>query len=93
MRLRPLQIDHTRKEESPKQFAALDHSKQQNGEPKNRDQLNYHLQTANLGAASLSMSSQPRFGVEGLDESGTALPLLIEISGRRRKSNFTSVRK
>ena len=58
--------DHTRKEESPKQFAALDHSKQQNGEPKNRDQLNDHLQTATLGAASLPMSSQPRFGVEGL---------------------------
>ncbi len=58
--------DHTRKEESPKQFAAPDHSKQKNGEPKNRDQLNDHLQTANLGAASLPMSSQPRFGIEGL---------------------------
>ena len=30
----PPENDHTRKEESPKQFAALDHSKQQNGEPK-----------------------------------------------------------
>ena len=58
--------DHTRKEKSPKQFAAPDHSKQKNGEPKNRDQLNDHLQTANLGAVILPMSSQPRFGIEGL---------------------------
>ncbi len=68
--------DHTRKEESPKQFAALDHSKQQNGEPKNLDQLNNHLQTANLGAASLPMSSQPRFGVEGLANPAPRYPYL-----------------
>ena len=68
--------DHTRKEESPKQFAALDHSKQQNGEPKNRDQLNDHLQTANLGVASLSMSSQPRFGIEGLANPAPRYPYL-----------------
>ena len=68
--------DGTRKEESPKQLAALDHSKQQNGEPKNRDQLNDHLQTANLGAASLPMSSQPRFGVEGLANPAPRYPYL-----------------
>ena len=68
--------DHTRKEESPKQFAALDHSKQLNGEPKNRDQLNDHLQTANLGAASLPMSSHPRFGVEGLANPAPRYPYL-----------------
>ena len=68
--------DHTRKEESPKQFAALDHSKQQNGEPKNRDQLNDHLQTANLGVASLPMSSQPRFGIEGLANPAPRYPYL-----------------
>ena len=68
--------DHTRKEESPKQLAALDHSKQQNGEPKNRDQLNDHLQTANLGAASLPKSSQPRFGVEGLANPAPRYPYL-----------------
>ena len=68
--------DHTRKEESPKQFAAPDHSKQQNGEPKNRDQLNDHLQTANLGAASLPISSQSRFGVEGLSNPAPRYPYL-----------------
>ena len=68
--------DHTRKEESPKQFAALDHSKQLNGEPKNRDQLNDHIQTANLGAASLPMSSHPRFGVEGLANPAPRYPYL-----------------
>ena len=68
--------DHTRKEESPKQLAALDHSKQQSGEPKNRDQLNDHLQTANLGAASLPKSSQPRFGVEGLANPAPRYPYL-----------------
>ena len=68
--------DHIRKEESPKQFAALDHSKQLNGEPKNRDQLNDHLQTANLGAASLPMSSHPRFGVEGLANPAPRYPYL-----------------
>ena len=68
--------DHTRKEESPKQFAAPDHSKQQNGEPKYRDQLSDNLQTANLGAASLPMSSQPRFGVEGLANPAPRYPYL-----------------
>ena len=68
--------DGTRKEETPKQYAALNHSKQQNGEPKNRDQLNDHLQTANLGAASLPMSSQPRFGVEGLSNPAPRYPYL-----------------
>ena len=68
--------DGTRKEESPKQLAALDHSKQPNGEQKNRDQLNDHLQAANLGAASLPMSSQPRFGVEGLANPAPRYPYL-----------------
>ena len=68
--------DGTRKEESPKQLAALDHSKQPNGEPKNRDQLNDHLQAANLGAASLPMSSQPSFGVEGLANPAPRYPYL-----------------
>ena len=68
--------DGTRKEESPKQLAALDHSKQQNGEPEIRDQLIVHLQTANLGAASLPMSLQPRFGVEGLANPAPRYPYL-----------------
>ena len=68
--------DSTKKEETPKQYAALNHSKQQNGEPKNRDQLNDHLQTANLGAASLPISSQPRFGVEGLANPAPRYPYL-----------------
>ena len=68
--------DHTRKEESPKQLAALDHSKQKSGELKNRDQLNDHLETANLGAASLPKSSQPRLGVEGLANPAPRYPYL-----------------
>ena len=72
----PPENDHTRKEESPRQFPALVHSKQQNGEPKIRDQLNDHLQTTNLGAASLPMSSQPRFGVEGLANPAPRYPYL-----------------
>ena len=68
--------DRTRKEESPKQFAALDHSKQQIGKPKNRDQSSDHLQTANLGAASLPISSQPKFGVEGLANPAPRYPYL-----------------
>ena len=72
----PPKIDHTRKEESPKQFATLDHSKQQNGEPKLRDQSSNHLQTANLGAASLPISSQPKFGVEGLANPAPRYPYL-----------------
>ena len=68
--------DGTRKEESPKQFPALVHSKQQNGEPKNRDQSSDHLQTANLGAVSLPMNSQPRFGVEGLANPTPRYPYL-----------------
>ena len=68
--------DGTRNEESPKQYAALNHFKQQNGEPKFRSRSNDHLQTANLGAASLSMSSQPRFGVEGLANSAPRYPYL-----------------
>ena len=72
----PTAKDRTRKEESPKQFAALDHSKQQNGEPKNRDQSSDHLQTANLGAASLPMSSQPRFGVVGSANPAPRYPYL-----------------
>ena len=68
--------DHTTKEESPKQLAALDHSKQQNGEPKNRDKLKDHLQAANLAAASLPMSSQPKFGVEGLANPAPRYPYL-----------------
>ena len=72
----PPENDHTRKEESPKQFAALDHSKQQNGEPKNRDQSSDHPQTANLGAASLPISSQPKFGVEGLSNPAPRYPYL-----------------
>ena len=72
----PPKNDHIKKEESPKQFAALDHSNQQIGEPKNRDQINDHLQTANLGAASLPMSSQPRFGVEGLANPAPRYPYL-----------------
>ena len=69
-------MDRTRKEESPKQFAALDHFKQQIGEPKNRDQSSDQIQTANLGAASLPMSSQPRFGVEGLANPAPRYPYL-----------------
>ena len=72
----PPENDHTRKEEIPKQFAALDHSKQQNGEPKNRDQSSDHPQTANLGAASLPISSQPKFGVEGLSNPAPRYPYL-----------------
>ena len=72
----PPENEHTRKEESPKQFAALDHSKQQNGEPKNNDQSSDHLQTANLGAASLRISSQPKFGVEGLANPAPRYPYL-----------------
>ena len=68
--------DHTRKEESPKQFAALNHSKQQNGEPKNRDQSSDHFQTANLGVVSLPMNSQPKFGVEGLANPAPRYPYL-----------------
>ena len=68
--------DRTRKEESPKQFAAFDHSKQQIGEPKNRDQSSGHLQTTNLDAVSLPMSSQPRFGVEGLANPAPRYPYL-----------------
>ena len=68
--------DRTRKEESSKQFAALDHSKQQIGKPKNHDQSSDHLQTTNLGAASLPMSSQPKFGVEGLANSAPRYPYL-----------------
>ena len=64
------------KKESPKQFAALDYSKQQNGEPKNRDQSSDHLQTANLGAVSLPMNSQPKFGVEGLSNPAPSYPYL-----------------
>ena len=72
----PPETDHTRKEESPKQFAALDHSKQQNGEPKNRDQSSDHLQSANLGVVSLPMNSQPKFGVEGLSNPAPRYPYL-----------------
>ena len=72
----PPENEHTRKEESPKQFAALDHSKQQNGEPKNRDQSSDHLQTANLGVVSLPMNSQPKFGVEGLSNPAPRYPYL-----------------
>ena len=72
----PPETDHTRKEESPKQFAALDHSKQQNGEPKNRYQSSDHLQTANLGVVSLPMNSQPKFGVEGLSNPAPRYPYL-----------------
>ena len=70
--------DQTRKEEeeSPKQFAALNHSKQQNDEPNFRGQSNDHLQTANLGAASVPISSQPRFGVEGLSNPAPRYPYL-----------------
>ena len=72
----PPENEHTRKEESPKQFAALDHSKQQNGEPKNNDQSSDHLQTANLGVVSLPMNSQPKFGVEGLSNPTPRYPYL-----------------
>ena len=72
----PPENEHTRKEESPKQFAALDHSKQQNGEPKNNDQSSDHLQTANLGVVSLPMNSQPKFGVEGLSNPAPRYPYL-----------------
>ena len=68
--------DGTRKRESPKQYSALNQSKQQNGEPKYRGRSNDHLQTANLGAASLSISSQPRFGVEGLANPAPRYPYL-----------------
>ena len=72
----PPKNDHIKKEESPKQFAALDHSNQQIGEPKIRNQSSDHLQTANLGAASLPISSQPKFGVEGLANPAPRYPYL-----------------
>ena len=68
--------DATRKEESPKLYAAPNHSKQQISEPKFRSRPNDHLQTANLGAASLPISSQPRFGVEGLSNPAPRYPYL-----------------
>ena len=68
--------DSTRTEESPKQYAALDHSKQRNGEPKNRDQVSDHFQTAIQGTVSLPISSQPRFGVEGLSNPAPRYPYL-----------------